>query len=487
MVCSLLLSITQYHQQGLIRPINLAKVVLASDARAYQDALRHMQQGKHIGKIILSMFLEDGLPALRDVPKPHIPTAKLDPSASYLLVGGLGGLGRSVSIWMVQHGARNLIFLSRSIGTDSEEEHGFVRMLASMGCAANLVRGSVADPADVARAVGGSSKPLRGVLHMAMVLRDQSFGRMTIDDWDTVMRAKVEGTWNLHVATQKNDVKLDFFILFSSLSGILGQPGQANYAAANTFLDAFAQYRVGLGLPCTSLAFGAMEGVGYLTANPSLLKKMRGIGWQTVKEEQLLEVLGWATMSSRTTTSRPALPWNDPGLYFTDTNKMLIGVSPDNLSGSYNGSSRWQRDPRLAIYLNMGRQNIDGAPQSSSSSSDSLRRFLDEAKHTPDLLTKPDTGAKLAFEIYRKLSSLLLKKEEEPNLALSLSELGLDSLLAVELRAWLKHVFAVEVSVLEILAMGTLEVLGKKIAERLAIMYGSETRIGENGSNMQLG
>lgn len=474
----------RYHQQGLIGPINLAKVVLASDARTYQDALRHMQQGKHIGKIILSMFHKDGLPALRDVPKPHIPTAKLDSSASYLLVGGLGGLGRSVSVWMVQHGARNLTFLSRSIGSDSEEERGFVRMLASMGCAVNLVRGSVTDPADVTRAVGGSPKPLRGVLHMAMVLRDQSFGRMTIDDWDTVMRPKVEGTWNLHVVTQKNEVKLDFFILFSSLSGILGQPGQANYAAANTFLDAFAQYRMGLGLPCTSLAIGAMEGVGYLTANPSLLKKMRGMGWQTVKEEQLLEVLGWATMLSRTGKIRQALPLNDPGLYFTNTNRVLIGVSPDTLSGTYNESSRWQRDLRLAVYLNTGRQNINGVPyssSSSSSSSNSLRRFLDEARHTPDLLTKPETGTKLAYEIYRKLSSLLLKKEEEPNLALSLSELGLDSLLAVELRAWLKHVFAVEVSVLEMLAMGTLEVLGKKIAERLADMYGSETHIGKNG------
>lgn len=460
-----------YHRQGFIQPIDLAKVVVASDAQAYQDTLRYMQQGKHIGKIIFSMFDHDGLPALRDTPKPHLPTAKLDSSASYLLVGGLGGLGRSVSVWMIQHGARNLTLLSRSIGRDIEADRGFVHMLADMGCAVHLVRGSVTDPADVARAVDESPRSLRGVINMAMVLRDQSFGRMTIDDWHSVMRPKVEGTWNLHVVTQEKELELDFFILFSSLSGVLGQPGQANYAAANTFLDAFAQYRTGLGLPCTSLDIGAMEGVGYLSGNQTLLNKMRGMGWQTVKEEQLLEALGWATMPPRADTSHQALRLNDPGQHFVDTNKMLIGVSLDNSYGSYNESARLQRDPRLAAYLNIGRHNVNVVP--GSSSSDGLRSFLNEAKHTPDLFTKPETATRLAHEIYRKLSSLLLKKEEEPNLGLSLSELGLDSLLAVELRAWFKHVFAIEVSVLEMLAMGTLEVLGKKIAERLADMYGN--------------
>lgn len=460
-----------YHQQGFIRPIDLAKTIVASDIRAYQDALRYMQQGKHIGKIILSMFDQDGSPALREIPQPHLPTAKLNLSASYLLVGGLGGLGRSVAVWMVQHGARNLTFLSRSIGSDVEKEREFVRMLASMGCAAHLVRGSVTDPADVARAVDESRQPLRGVIHMAMVLRDQSYGRMTIDDWNSVMQPKVDGTWNLHVVTQEKGLELDFFILFSSLSGVLGQPGQANYAAANTFLDAFAQYRTGLGLPCTSLDIGAMEGVGYLTGNQTLLNKMRGMGWQPVKEEQLLEALACATMPPHTSTSHQALRLDDPGLHLNDTNRMLVGVSPDTSSGNFNESTRLQRDTRLAAYLNIGRHNVNVVP--GSDNSDSLRSLLNEAEHTPELLAKPETATRLAHEIYKKLSSLLLKKEEEPNLALSLSELGLDSLVAVELRAWFKHVFAVEVSVLEMLAMGTLEVLGKKIAERLADIYGS--------------
>lgn len=176
-------------------------------------------------------------------------------------------------------------------------------------------------------------------------------------------------------------------------------------------------------------------------------------------------------MPLRTSTGHQALRLDHPRLHFTNINSTLIGVSQNTSSGNDNESTRLQRDPRLAVYLHRGRHNVNVMP--GSSSNDSLRRFMNEAKHTPELFAKPETATRLAHEIYKKLTLLLLKKEEEPRLALSLSELGLDSLVAVELRAWFKHVFSVEVSVLEMLAMGTLEVLGKKIAELLADMYSS--------------
>ncbi|KAI5927661.1 KR domain-containing protein [Camillea tinctor] len=469
-VSSLLHSTMVYYQQGFIRPIGLAKVVPGSNAQSYQDMLRYMQQGNHIGKIVMSMFSQDGLPALQEIPNAHQHTAKLDPSASYLLVGGLGGLGRSVSVWMVQHGARNLTFLSCNLGRSSAEESSFVRMLASMGCTAHLVRGSVTEHADVTRAIDESRKPLKGVIHMAMVLQDQSFRRMTLDNWNSATGPKIEGTWNLHMVTQEKQLELDFFILFSSLSGVLGQPGQANYAAANTFLDAFAQYRTGMGLPCITLDIGAMEGVGYLSENKALLDKMRGMGWQTVKEEQLLEALNWAMMPQCASTMQPQTQGDYPQLHLVNQNCMLIGVSPDKSSNTYDKSMRLQSDVRLTAYLTIGRNQTVGT---SDNSSDSLRRFLDEARNTPGSFTAPETAVRFAREISMKLSSLLLKQEEEPNIALSLAELGLDSLIAVELRAWCKRVFAMDISVLEMLATGTLEMLGKKIAERLSDTYGA--------------
>ncbi|RYP11915.1 hypothetical protein DL765_007558 [Monosporascus sp. GIB2] len=415
------------------RPQMIAKISPVSNV---QDEFRYMQQGNHIGKIMISLRDNDGrLRPDKDVATAaHKGVVRLDPSASYLLVGGLGGLGRSISAWMVQHGARNLTFLSRSAGS-SPQERDFARTLESMGCTVQLVRGSVTDAADVARAMDGTPTTLKGIIHMAMVLRDQAFSRMSIDDWNGSTAPKITGTWNLHQISCARGMDLDFFILFSSLSGVLGQPGQANYAAANTFLDAFVKYRTGMGLPCTALDIGAMEGIGYLFENEDLLRKMRGTGWHPVKEEELLEALG-AAILARTRAEQQGEQAPDPWSPIVDKNTMLVGVSPSVPLGDPNSSARLRKEDN------------------------------------PTMFRTPEGVALLAHEIGKKLFALLLKPDEDPNIALSLAELGLDSLIAVEMRAWWKQVFGLNISVLEILAMGTLDALGKKAADQLAEIYG---------------
>ncbi|RYP78429.1 hypothetical protein DL771_000614 [Monosporascus sp. 5C6A] len=464
MLGRLLRSMMEYCHQGFIRPVHLAEISPASNV---QDEFRCMQQGNHIGKIVISLRDNDGhLQLDKDVgTAAHKGVVRLDPSASYLLVGGLGGLGRSISAWMVQHGARNLTFLSRSAGS-SPQERGFARTLESMGCTVQLVRGSVTDAADVARAMDGIPTALKGVIHMAMVLRDQAFSRMSTDDWNGSTAPKITGTWNLHQVSRARGMDLDFFILFSSLSGVLGQPGQANYAAANTFLDAFVKYRTGMGLPCTALDIGAMEGIGYLFENEDLLRKMRGTGWRPVKEEELLEALG-AAMLARTRAEQQGERAADPWSPIVDKNTMLVGVSPSVPLSDPNSSARLRKDVRMAAYLNAGR----GRAAKALSDNDALRDFLASAKDNPAMFRAPEGAALLAHEIGKKLFALLLKPDEDPNIALSLAELGLDSLIAVEIRAWWKQVFGPDISVLEILAMGTLDALGKKAADQLAEMY----------------
>ncbi|KAK8074184.1 polyketide synthase [Apiospora phragmitis] len=479
---SLLDSMLEYHKQGFIQPIQIAQVPQGPKREdEYQDALRYMQQGTHIGKIVMPIpSMDTILEQLGRVPpSADKALAKLDPSASYLLVGGLGGLGRSVAIWMVQHGARNLTFLSRSIATtsscgttDSSKEGDFVRMLGSMSCDVQLVRGSVTSAADVVRAVDESPRPVRGMIHMAMVLRDQAFQQMGFGDWTEVMAPKVTGAWNLHTISREKELDLDFFVLFSSLSGVLGQPGQAPYSAANAYLDAFVRYRTGMGLPCTSLDLGAMEGVGYLSEHEGLLDKMRGTGWSPVREEQLLEALD-AVLARRhggATACKKELDISNNTLEsYVDTNAVLIGIAPDSSNDGDSGSTRLHRDVRLSAFLSKGRGS---GSEASSNSNNSLRRLLAEARDNPTLLGMSETADLLAREIGIKLFSLILKPDQEPNIALGLAELGLDSLVAVELRAWCKAMFTVEISVLEMLAMGTLGALGKTMAARLANKYG---------------
>jgi hypothetical protein len=122
-----------------------------------------MQQGKHIGKIVVELRDSTGELRLGNIESVRRPTVKFDNLASYLLVGGLRGLGRSVSIWMVQRGARNLTFLSRHAG-QSQRDRDFFHEIESMGCTIQVVQGSVANPADVAKALDGTLAPLKGII-----------------------------------------------------------------------------------------------------------------------------------------------------------------------------------------------------------------------------------------------------------------------------------------------------------------------------------
>ncbi|KAF5121796.1 Highly reducing polyketide synthase gloL [Metarhizium anisopliae] len=226
------------------------------EAVQIQDALRTMQTARHIGKTVVRMPRD-----ARELDRPTMPTPSFQfrSDRTYLLVGGLGGLGRALATWMVEKGARSPVFLSRSCQKGPRTD-GFVKELHSQGCQVLLVEGSVSNKADVQRAVDNevtASRALAGVINLAMVLRDVAFTDMSFADWNTAVGPGVRGTWHLHEAISDIN-ELEFFVLLSSCSGIVGQWGQANYAAANTFLDAFVHFRHGRGLVASVIDLGAM-------------------------------------------------------------------------------------------------------------------------------------------------------------------------------------------------------------------------------------
>lgn len=441
--------------QGQLKPIRVDQVFPASKVL---DAFRYMQQGKHIGKIVLEVHDDAGNRMLENVDTTTKIGAGLDGAASYLLVGGLGGLGRTMSVWMAQRGARNFTFLARSAGNGAHDADLVVE-LESMGCTVQLVRGDVSNPDDVTRAVNTVVAPLRGVVQMSMVLRDQMFDGMSIEDWNAVTRPKVQGTWHLHNATVTSGCKLDFFLLFSSLSGIIGQVGQANYASANTFLDAFVQYRASQELPCTAIDLGAMEGIGYLANNADLLKKMQGTGWSVVQETELLDALPLAFMSPATRSLR-----NQSA---TTGDTIILGLAPSIPLSSPNSSARLKRDARLAVYHNTGSSSTKVA----SSTADTLSTLLASIKKDPSVLRSAETVESLALEVGKKVCSLVLADETDLRSSVSVSDLGLDSLVAVEMRGWWKLTFGFDISTLDMLSLGTLEAMGKRIADELITKY----------------
>lgn len=153
----------RYYTEGSIHPIT---PVTYFSADKIQEAFRFMQKGSHIGKIVVTMPSEPN--TLPTAGKQNKLTLRSD--ASYLLVGGLGGLGRAVSTWLVENGAKNLVYLSRSAGQSTQDQMFFLE-LKSLGCSVQAFPGSVSVLSDVERAIAGAQLPVAGVLQMSMVLR----------------------------------------------------------------------------------------------------------------------------------------------------------------------------------------------------------------------------------------------------------------------------------------------------------------------------
>ena len=210
-------------------------------------AFRHMAQGRHIGKVVM-------------VPRVESP-GRFRADATYLITGGLRGLGLLTAEWMVGRGARHLVLMARS--APSERAREAVGRMEERGAELLTVQGDVADPAcvrGIIETIGRTMPPLRGVMHAAGVLEDGVLMRQDWGRFARVLSPKVDGAWNLHALTLNKP--LDFFVLFSSVAGLMGSPGQSNHAAANAFLDALAHDRRAHGWPASSIDWGVWSDIG---------------------------------------------------------------------------------------------------------------------------------------------------------------------------------------------------------------------------------
>lgn len=437
----------EFFEQGFVKPIQTYKNVPAVDV---VDAFRHMQKGTHIGKFTVNMPDDfSHLPV--DTNEPGL---RLRHDASYLLVGGLGGVGRSIASWFVRNGARNLVFLSRSGRSAGHED--FCKELEVMGCKVQVFEGSVADAEVVNRAAAEACAPIRGVMNLSMALQDRAIDSMSYQDWYTPIRPKVDGTWNLHNALGRD---LDFFVLFSSTSGLVGQYGQANYAAANTFLDAFVQYRHGQHLAASVIDLGVMEDVGYVAESSNLLDYFRFLDANLLTEDNMREGVRLAIARSFSNPQEQA-----PRKY-SNPSQITLGVRSHIPISDPKNRIIWKRDRRFAVY-----RTIESTAPRLSTTDESLRAFLNQLASGGASNVGDDKAEYLAKEIGGVLYGFMMKDPEDMQMDQPLSTLGLDSLVGIELRNWCRTQIGFDVSILEIM-QSTLSDMGRKALDALVAKY----------------
>ncbi|KAI8623497.1 hypothetical protein F5Y19DRAFT_458339 [Xylariaceae sp. FL1651] len=377
------------------------------------------------------------------VSKPSARQRLLRPDGAVLITGALGNLGARVARWLAsEHDVRDLVLVSRR-GMEAPGADAIVAELPRLGARATVIAGDIADPDRIKAimALFSKDRPLRGVVHAAGVTDSGVLTAMTPERCTTTLRPKVHGAWLLHQATRNMDV--DLFLMFSSISGVMGMPGLANYAAANTFLDVLAHLRRTQGLPATSVAYGTWAGDG-MAAN--LVRTTRShltqFGLDPLASEEGLELFKQAAVSTRALTVAAALDLGRLQAYHTERG----GIPP--------------------LLRSLLKQ--DSIPASSSRDWD-LHKVLGEAE--------PGQHAAIVLNLIREVvaKALGFGHPLEVDVDRPLQEIGIDSLTAVQIRNHLATLTGLTLSVNIAFLYPNLKLLSHSLLSQLLDMGKSPT------------
>ncbi|KAM7213201.1 hypothetical protein V8F06_011416 [Rhypophila decipiens] len=440
-----------------------------------EQAFRTMQQGKHLGKIVLSFDspdLEAGAPVLVKAKD----SFKLDSNATFLFVGGLGGLGRSLARQFVLSGARHLVFVSRS-GSSKPEAQATVSELTDLGANTIVLAADVSDSSSFLSAMSTLSTsypslpPIKGVIQMAMVLRDRFIENMTYAEWTQPLAPKVQGTLNLHTYFDASR-PLDFFLIFSSFSGVIGSQGQAQYAAGNTFQDALVHHRRSQGLPAVSLDLGMMLNVGVLSEmeDHALRQWESALGIREHAFHGLLKALtGDANIGQlrRTTNSLPAQLVI--GLGTAD----LIAAAPEPNLASPPWFSYGPRFTPLTILSNPPTSSSSGRSSNQATASLSAQiSSIASSAQTPEKAIQEATPLIMSALVF-KTAEILRIPATEVDPSRPLYSYGVDSLVALEVRNWITREIKATMALLDILASVPMEIFAGQIAKKSKLVVTS--------------
>ena len=392
-------------------------------------AFRLMAQGKHTGKVIVS-FPE---PFVARRGEPLVPAFEVKPEGCYLITGAFGGFGKVLAEWLADCGAKHLVLASRS-GAATPEAEAFLVKLHARGVEVEVVRADAGSPKDVKRLlkkISSAGHPLKGVFHLAMVIDDAPMALLTRERMRSVLAPKALGAWLLHEGTRK--MALDCFVMFSSVSSVFGNVAQANYAAANAFLDSLAHHRAASGLPALVINWGALGGEGYVARNERVAEYLARQGATPLSPKEVVFLLESFLNSGTTQAMAQRVDWS-------------------KWRQSFRGS---QESPLLENIFAAG---VEG-PETAGAKSD-WRLKIESAA--------PEDRTDVIGQAVRDVvGSVLRVKPEGLRADQPLTDLGLDSLMAVEIENSIESAIGVALPPASLMRARTIGQIATLISEHM--------------------
>jgi acyl transferase domain-containing protein/NADP-dependent 3-hydroxy acid dehydrogenase YdfG/acyl carrier protein len=393
------------------------------------DAFRVMQQARHIGKVVVSMA--GAVPQVEQSPETPIPL-RFGKNETWLVTGGLSGFGLESARWLAGRGVSHLVLLGRrGLATPGAQEA--IAALEAHGARVEAVACDIADRNALAKVIERIQKtlpPLKGVLHAAAHFDDALLGKLDAERMTNVLRPKLLGAWHLHQLTL--DIPLEHFVLYSSVTTFIGNPGQANYVAANAGLEGLAALRQAMGLPATCIGWGPIGDVGFLTRNEAV-------------KESLAQRLGKVPLSAA-----EALGHLDR-LLNPDGEPLAIA------NFDWSVLSRMLPSADSARFAELNRQKKTGA--SSGDPMDIHALILDKTSEEVVVIVRD--------LVIQEVAQILCIGADRIEPQRSLHDLGMDSLMAVELALGLEQRFGIQLPVMMLNESPTADKVTARIVDKL--------------------
>ncbi|KAL5454073.1 hypothetical protein PMIN06_005174 [Paraphaeosphaeria minitans] len=463
LVAQLMSKLFDLVERGAIKPITPVHKFMWTDIPA---ALQFLRPGTHIGKVVLTQNNDVQVP-VRRAPK----SLGLRTDGSYLIVSSLRGLCGGLAIYLAQQGAKHLAVMSRS-GYADEKSRLVIKQIEALGCQIDLLIADVTDAEAVTKAMRQTTVPVVGVIQGAMVLRvgssncyiryqqltnlpqDRPFESMTLTEYHEALQCKIRGTWNLHNAAEFLGLKLDSFTMLSSLSGIIGHVAQANYAAGNVFLDAFAAWRQARGLPACSIDLGISEDAGVIAESAKLQSSTEKRMFRSLNEGQLRKILYFAMLQQQDTP---------PASDVSAVRELAFGPMVTGLTFPQPDDSALKGDARFSPLFSSNERSKDLKSSSENANADIQALFLLMRTESAD----PASRLKALIDVINGCFMRILRLDEPMDPERPISVYGTDSLAAVEVRNWVRTELGCLVTTLDIMTATSLTSFCEKILAKL--------------------